>query len=344
MTILGRVVEQCIGSFEVYSRDAIVRNLGDFEPNWKWTVPPDQGGDYSFKFNRQPLQSAAIISGEHSCHLEGVAKRDMSRVSIIFVLAGEVEVHDRRTHKTLRISANCVASVSDRMGKRLNIKSRSSWLVFQLPEAVLRKHFEELTGKPYVQEFVLPPISFRQGDAQGLYQTLRQAEKDLKTARPAERAMLAKAYKELALVKLFAKLPHNLADAFGRGVLKTAPRQLLKAEAYMRDNLRNAVTLEDLANAAGCSSRALQRMFRTYRQDTPMGILCNYRLAAAHGAIKDGQAESITDLAMSLQFSNPGRFSVLYKSAYGFSPSSILRFARKHGNETGEGLMRRSSQ
>lgn len=335
MSMLGRVVGQCIGSFEVYSREAITRNLEALEPNWKWAVPSEEGGDYSFKFGKQPLQSASIISAEHSGRLEGTAKRDMPRVNIIFVLAGEVEVQDRRTRKTLRIAANYVASTNERAGKRINIKSRSSWLAFQIPEVVLRQHFEELTGRPYVQEFVLPLTSFRQGDAQGLYQTLRQAEKDLKSARPAERMMLAKAYKQLVLVKLFAKLPHNMAEAFGRGALKAAPRQLLRAEAFMRENLRNSIMLEDLANAAGCSPRALQRMFRIYRGDTPMGILCNYRLAAAHGAIKGGQAESITDLAMSLQFSNPGRFSVLYKSAYGFSPSSSLRFAREHSDELG---------
>ncbi|NTF45635.1 transcriptional regulator [Rhizobium sp. AC27/96] len=333
MAMLGRVVEQCVGTFEVYSRDAIVRNLDVLEPNWKWSVPSDSSGDYSFKFSKQPLQSTSIISAEHSGALEGVAKHDLPRVSIIFVLAGEIEVNHRRMQKRLRIPANSVASITDRNGKRLDIKPRSSWLVFQIPEPVLRQHFEELTGKPYVQEFSLSPVSFRQGGAQGLYQTLRQAEKDLMTARPAERVMLAKAYSELLLVKLFAKLPHNLTDAFSRGTLEDAPRQLLRAEAFMRDNLHNSIMLEDLANAASCSARALQRMFKTYRGDTPMGILCNYRLAAAHGAIKGGQAESITDLAMSLQFSNPGRFSVLYKHAYGFSPSSILRFTREHSDD-----------
>ncbi|WP_245262775.1 helix-turn-helix domain-containing protein [Ensifer sp. BR816] len=66
-------------------------------------------------------------------------------------------------------------------------------------------------------------------------------------------------------------------------------------------------------------------MFRTYRGDSPMGVLCSYRLATAHGAIKAGRTAGSTDLAMSLQFSNPSRFSVLYKSAYGCSPSSALR-------------------
>jgi len=330
MVQLGRIVEQCVGGFEVYSRDAIVRNLEVFEPNWKWTVPQEENGDYSFKIYRQPIETASIVSAEHSSRLEAIAKRDASRVSIVFLLAGGLEVQNRRTRKTLRVSANQVASFDGMAGNRISIQPRSSWLALHIPTTILRQHFEDLTGTPYVQEFSLPPISFRQGDTQGLYQTLRQAEKDLKLARSAERTMLAKAYQQLVLVKLFAKLPHNLADSFGRAALKDAPRQLLKAEAFMRDNLRNTIMLEDLANAAGCSPRALQRMFRIYRGDTPMGILCNYRLAAAHGAIKGGQAESITDLAMSLQFSNPGRFSVLYKSAYGFSPSSSLRFARGH--------------
>ncbi|MCJ9723881.1 helix-turn-helix transcriptional regulator [Agrobacterium sp. SHOUNA12C] len=329
MAMLGRVVEQCVSTFEVYSRDVIVRNLDGLEPNWKWTVPSDPGGDYSFKFSKQPLQSTSIVSAEHSGGIEGIARHDLPRISIIFVLAGEVEICDRHTHKTRRIMANNVGSITDRMRKRLTIKPRSSWLMFQVPEAVLRHHFEELTGKPYVQEFALPPVNFRESGAQGLYQTLRQAEKDLRSADPAERVMLAKAYNELLLVKLFAKLPHNLSDAFDRAAFETAPRQLLNAEAFMRDNLHNTVTLEDIANAADCSPRSLQRMFRTYRRDSPIAILCNYRLAAAHGAIKGGQAENITDLALSLQFSNPGRFSVLYKQAYGSSPSSILRLTRE---------------
>jgi len=89
MAMLERVVEQCIGTFEVYSRDAIIRNLDVLEPNWKWTVPSETSGDYSFKFSKQPLQSASIISAEHSAGLEGAAKQDLPRVSIVFALAAD---------------------------------------------------------------------------------------------------------------------------------------------------------------------------------------------------------------------------------------------------------------
>lgn len=319
---------QHVGSFDVCSREAIIRNFEVLEPNWRWSVPAEQEGNYSFKFSKRSLQSSFIASAEHSPGLEGVVKRDEARVSIVFVLTGEICMRDRRNVRTVYIPANCVGSIRDRMGSRLVISPGSTWLSFQVPEAVLRQNFEDMTGKPYVQEFVLPPTSFWRSDAQGLYRTLRRSERELEMAWPEERQMLAKAYEQLALIKLFARLPHNLTDTFGRSMQKTVPRQLLKAEAYMRENLYNIISLEHISNAAGCSTRALQRMFRHYRGSTPMGILCSYRLAAAHGAIRAGQADSITDLAMSLQFSNPGRFSVLYKNAYGFSPSSALRFSR----------------
>ncbi|MBP1885128.1 helix-turn-helix transcriptional regulator [Sinorhizobium mexicanum] len=247
------------------------------------------------------------------------------------MLAGAIEIGDRATRKVLSIPANHVASACESSGKRLAIEPHSSWLAFHIPEPTLRRHFEDLTGRPYVQEFVLPPIRFCEGDGLGLYRTLRQAEEDLSSASSEERPLLAKAYQQLALAKLFAKTPHNLAEAFGRGTLSDAPRQLLKAEAFMRENLSNPITIDDLAVAAGCSPRALQRMFRSYRGDSPIGILCSYRLAAAHGAIRAGRMTSITDLAMSLQFSNPSRFSVLYKRAYGCSPSATLRFERDEG-------------
>ncbi|WP_234705044.1 helix-turn-helix transcriptional regulator [Sinorhizobium meliloti] len=268
---------------------------------------------------------------EHSVGIGAVARRNTARVSIYFVLAGAMGISDRTARTVLSIPANHVASACESSGKRLAIEPHSSWLAFHIPEPTLRRHFEDLTGRPYVQEFVLPPISFREGDGLGLYQTLRQAEEDLSSASSEERPRLAKAYQQLALEKLIAKTPHNLAEAFGRGTLSDAPTPLLKAEAFMRENLANPITIDDLAGAAGCSPRALQRMFRSYRGDSPIGILCSYRLAAAHGAIRAGRTASISDLAMSLQFSNPSRFSVLYKCAYGCSPSSALRFARDEG-------------
>ncbi|WP_245262774.1 hypothetical protein [Ensifer sp. BR816] len=228
-------------SFQASSRDAILRNLDAVEPNWRWTITAHPDEDCSLRFSRQYLHTSSIVTGEHSVAIGALARRNTAHVSIYFVLAGRPEIGDRTARKLLSIPANHTASACETSGKRLAIEARSSWLAFHIPEPTLRRHFEDLTGKTYVQKFVLPPTKFCEGDGRGVYQTLREAEEDLTSASPEERPMLAKAYQQLVLAKLFAKTPHNLAEAFGRGTLSDAPRQLLKAEAFMRENLSKPI-------------------------------------------------------------------------------------------------------
>ncbi|WP_246807211.1 helix-turn-helix transcriptional regulator [Ensifer sp. ENS05] len=322
-----------VDGFEAHTLDGILRILDNAEPNWRWTAPSScQAGKCSLKFGRKNLHTSSITSAEHSVGLQAVARRNSGLISIYFMLEGGLEVGDRRSRRLSFIPAGHVASTGN-SAKRLSIEPGSAWLAFHIPETVLRQRFESLTGSPYLREFELPPTNFSQGDAQRLYQALRMAEQDLDFTSAGERPMLERAHQQLVLAKLFAKMPHNLADDVVQRTPADAPTQLLNAEAFMRNNLTNPITIDDLANAAGCSPRALQRMFRSYRGDSPIGTLCHYRLAAAHSVIKTGRAESITELALSLQFSNPSRFSVLYKIAYGVSPSSNLRFARGIGKD-----------
>ncbi|MBD9626966.1 helix-turn-helix transcriptional regulator [Ensifer sp. ENS06] len=320
-------------SFDSCSTDAAVRDLSAAEPNWKWTVSTATGQSRLLTYRKQSIELCSISSAEHSVGLEALSRRDLDRIRLFFVVTGGIEFSDRLKRKARQISASQVASVCENKGQRLTIHPFSSWLAYSVPHSALRQHFEDLTGSPYLQAFDLPPTDFGMGGAQALYQILRQAERELGTSAPQETSMLARAYQQLALTKLFMRLPHNLVDAFRHGTLPDAPRQLVKVEAFMREHLSNPITLQQLAHAAGCSPRVLQRMFLRYRGCSPMGVLCNLRLAAAHREIKTGNVTSITDLALRFQFTNPGRFSTLYKGAYGLSPSCSSRFARSDGHK-----------
>lgn len=330
---MGEFDTQRAGNFESYSRDTIAHNLGVFEPHWEWIVPIRQDGDHAFKFSKLSLESTFISNFEHASALEAIGKRDLPWTNYIFVLTGEVKVCDLRAAEHMRIRKNCVASVGNSTATKLVVSPESSWLVFQVPTAVLSEAFEELTGKPDRREFTVPPTDFRQDGAWEFYQILRQAEREMRTAKPVEEIVLARAYNQLAVVKLLTRLLDCLSPVPDGDVRTRVPFQLLKAEAYMRDNLCNSITLEDIVKAANCSARTLQRMFRFYRKSTPTGVLCSYRLAAAHNIIMAAQVENITDLALSFQFSNPGRFLVLYKKAYGCSPSFALRSPKGKDSE-----------
>ena len=116
---------------------------------------------------------------------------------------------------------------------------------------------------------------------------------------------------------------HTLKNRTGSS--RDTQQQLVLAEEFIQNNICNPVSISDIADAAGINIRALQRLFRKYRGATPIQVLLNGRIAAAHEIICSGKATSVRELAAKLHFSNPGRFSKLYRRTYSVVPSEQIR-------------------
>ena len=94
----------------------------------------------------------------------------------------------------------------------------------------------------------------------------------------------------------------------------------------MRANADIPLTIAEIAQAAGCSVRALQMAFHRFRGTTPMAALRRIRLEEARSEIlNDGRTESIAQIAAGHGFSTPSRFAQLYRPTYGIYPSEALR-------------------
>jgi transcriptional regulator GlxA family with amidase domain len=105
-----------------------------------------------------------------------------------------------------------------------------------------------------------------------------------------------------------------------------APRHVRKAEEYVRNNLDNPISLDDIANAAGVTARSLQLGFRNFRNTSPMALLRSERLRRVHEELMAGApGASVTEVATRWGFSHLGRFSQIYKEKYGQSPSTTLQ-------------------
>jgi len=105
-----------------------------------------------------------------------------------------------------------------------------------------------------------------------------------------------------------------------------APATLRRAEEFMRSKAEEPLTVEAIANAAGCSVRALQLGFRRFRGMSPTEALRRVRLELAYQVImrSDGSA-SVWEVATRYGFSNLGRFANQYLRAFGEYPSMTLR-------------------
>ena len=75
---------------------------------------------------------------------------------------------------------------------------------------------------------------------------------------------------ETVMLTLLHGQPHNYSSRLAGNAYAIAPRQWRRAVAFMEANISCALTLMEIASAAGCSIRSLTRAFRDYGDTSPM--------------------------------------------------------------------------
>jgi AraC-like DNA-binding protein/Tfp pilus assembly protein PilF len=94
----------------------------------------------------------------------------------------------------------------------------------------------------------------------------------------------------------------------------------------MRGNAGRDWSVTELAEAAGLSSRTLQRQFRTFLGQTPRATLRDVRFESARRELLQGLPDiKVMDVALRCGFPHFGRFSVGYRRRFGETPSQTLK-------------------
>jgi len=95
--------------------------------------------------------------------------------------------------------------------------------------------------------------------------------------------------------------------------------------SYLRQNLHEAdLTMAQIANAHHVSPRTISRVFAAHGT-TPMNFVWQERLLSCRKALAEGKARNITQVAMDHGFSDMSHFSLAFRKAFGYTPSSLLR-------------------
>lgn len=99
-------------------------------------------------------------------------------------------------------------------------------------------------------------------------------------------------------------------------------------EGWIEANLERSITAGQLCRIAGVSKRGLEKIFESRRGMSPMRFVTERRLAAAQRMLSAASpGEDVTRVALGLGFNHAGRFSALYRQAYGELPSQTLKRA-----------------
>lgn len=125
--------------------------------------------------------------------------------------------------------------------------------------------------------------------------------------------------------------PHNYSQHILHRNTAIAPVHVIRAEEYMRRNIAETITIDDLARVADVSPRTLHTGFKHFRHTTPMNYLRKIRLEGARNDLMCAKGGvGVTDIATKWGFNQMGRFSCIYKQAFGESPSETLKRYKQH--------------
>jgi AraC-like DNA-binding protein len=111
-----------------------------------------------------------------------------------------------------------------------------------------------------------------------------------------------------------------------------ARRQLEQIEEWLDRNFAEAIGVEDMAEIANVSVRAVQTAFQRLRGCTPTQAITRQRLEHACMSLRAPAPDTtVTRVAMDCGFSHLGRFARQYAQVFGERPSETLARARRAG-------------
>lgn len=127
-----------------------------------------------------------------------------------------------------------------------------------------------------------------------------------------------------SLVRL---VPHRYTHLLDTKHIVPTPRHVHHAAAFMRANIAKPITVSMVAHSVGVSVRALELGFRKFKNLTPATYLRSIRLQAAREELLslETRGQSIREIGLKWGFFHFGRFSTVYRTAYGETPSETRK-------------------
>ncbi|GAB3438521.1 AraC family transcriptional regulator [Massilia solisilvae] len=106
-----------------------------------------------------------------------------------------------------------------------------------------------------------------------------------------------------------------------------APSFVKRIEQYIEEHAHEPISVGDLAEYAGVSTRSLFAGFRRFRNTSPMHFLKEVRLRRVHEELLRTPPSSgaVTTVAFRWGFSHLGHFTTDYKRRFGETPSETLQ-------------------
>ena len=93
-----------------------------------------------------------------------------------------------------------------------------------------------------------------------------------------------------------------------------------QAVRFIRENLQQGVTVQDVAQHVNASRRLLEYRFREHLGETPYQYICELQIDCAKAMLVSGRKQKLRDIGAACGFSDPQRFRLVFKRLTGMLP------------------------
>lgn len=124
------------------------------------------------------------------------------------------------------------------------------------------------------------------------------------------------------LVILLAKTNDEKYNESNIELPKADYEKILEVESYIRMNLKNSLTISELASIAGLNTSKLKRGFKIVFSMTVFKYITDLRMKKAKKLITKYQY-NITQASYEVGYKNPQHFTIAFKKIYGYLPSRL---------------------
>lgn len=255
---------------------------------------------------------------------------DPGRLEHFFLLqipltgAAEIECGNQRFVS----SSQCASFVSPSLPLRMRWGDACPQLILRIERGTVEQHCEQHFGDTFRRPLEFDPaLALDTSAGRLLMQSLGILVQALSMPDHPLRHPLAFAQFESTLINALLYGQPNSARTWLRepvGVL--APFFVRRVEEFIRENVHEPLTIEQLAEHAGVSASTLFAGFRAAYGLSPMAYVRQLRLTRVRAELQEmDPSGSVTAVATKWGFAHLGRFSVEYKRHFGESPSASLR-------------------
>lgn len=213
-------------------------------------------------------------------------------------------------------------------GQSVQRTARPGWtLLFSLPRDLVRSRLEVRLGRSLSGPLMFQPLISAGASEMLSYGLLIVDAIDRGVA---IRGQKVAEVLEDGLIRLLLDLqPHAQEAQVVQSEAELRAARLRLVTEHIAQHMRQSLTVEQLAEVAGCGVRALQATFKELCGMSPLEYVRRHRLSHARRLLEAAASEaSVASIAQQAGFTHVARFARSYKARYGELPSETLRRSR----------------